>query len=453
MNRAVSRTVKISTTMRSLWSALLALALFAPPCAADAFAAQDTQASRALSATTMLDSIAVNTHITYTDGAYADLHKVADDLAWLGVRHIREGTPGGSVIPLSSYLWLAQRGVKFNFVVHGDLDASLRELDRFAAAAPSDSVAAVEGYNEIDNFPMRYRGLTGVDAGLAAQRALYAHVHDSPALSGVAVYDLTGFDPARIASRAGSADFANQHPYPQNGDQPAHNAMGPAWIAWAVDGMRQYGLPIVLTEFGYFTIPQAGWLRIGVDEPTQAKGLLNGLFEAARLGVTRTYLYELLDEKPDPQNTNGEMHFGLFRNDHTPKAAASTIRNLTAILGANGAPPSPRGDATSNDSASFSFIGMPETGRSLRLTKTPGRYLIALWNVVPFWDHAAGKPLNAPPASVQVDLGAKASRVALYDPTVSAQPLERHENVQRLAVEVPDHVILIDVTMAAAPQL
>ncbi|MEX3999188.1 calcium-binding protein [Paraburkholderia sp. EG285A] len=432
--------------MRSLRAALFALALVMPLHAADALAGQEAPATRTMSADAMLDSIAVNTHITYTDGAYADLQKVADDLAWLGVRHIREGTPGGSAIPLSSYLWLARRGVKFDFVVHGDLDDSLRELDRFVAAAPPGSVSAVEGYNEIDNFPMHYLELTGEAAGLAAQRALYEHVHGISALAGVAVYDLTGFDPARVAARTGSADFANQHPYPQNGDQPAHNAMGPAWIAWAVDGVRKYSLPVVLTEFGYFTIPQAGWLRIGVDEPTQAKGVLNGLFEAARLGVTRTYIYELLDEKLDPQNTNGEMHFGLFRNDDTPKAAASTIRNLTTILGTHG-----KTGALANNSPSYSLTGMRDTGRSLLLTRAPGHYLIALWNVVPFWDRAAGKPLNAPPVSVQVDFGARASRVSLYDPTSSAAPLAHHEGLQRLTVDVPDHVILVDVTMVNAP--
>ncbi len=428
-------------SLRSTLAALALLALIAPPCAIEAMAAGDAPATRVLSASAMLDSIAVNTHITYTDGAYASLPKVADDLAWLGVQHIREGVPGGSAIALSSYVWLAQRGVKFNFVVHDDPDTSLRELNRFAAAAPPGSIAAVEGYNEIDNFPMRYRDLTGSEAGLAAQRALYAKMHGAPALAGVPVYDLTGFDPARVASRTGSADFANQHPYPQNGDQPAHNAMGPAWIAWAIDGMRQYGLPIVLTEFGYFTIPQSGWLRIGVDEPTQAKGLLNGLFEAVRLGATRTYIYELLDEKPDPQNTNGEMHFGLFRNDHTPKVSASTIRNLVAILRADSA----SGNRPPDNSSSYTLNGMTQTCRTLLLTKQPGSYLIALWNVAPFWDRATGKALNTPPVNVQVDFGTRASRVQIYDPTVSSAPLTRHDNVQRLAVDVPDHVILLDV--------
>ncbi|WP_322050924.1 glycoside hydrolase 5 family protein [Paraburkholderia bannensis] len=424
----------------SLLAAILIAALPALTCAADVRAPQEVRTMRA---DAFLDSIAVNIHITYTDGAYADARKVADDLAWIGVHHVREGTPTNT-IPFSTYLALAQRGIKFNLVVHGELDDALGQLDRLAAAAPG-SIAAVEGYNEIDNFRMSYRGRTGEAAALDAQRALYAHVHGSKALAGVPVYDLTGFDVKRVATRAGSADFANQHAYPQNGDQPASNGSGPAWIAWAVDAARKYGLPVVMTEFGYFTIPQAGWNNLGVDDATQAKGVLNGLFSAARLGVTRTYLYELLDEKPDPQNANSEMHFGVFRNDHTPKPAANTIRNLTAILRAASA------GASTNDSPSYVLRGMPESGRSLLLAGGNGHYLLALWNEVPFWDRATGKPLNAGSVKVQVEFEHAMRSAALYDPTVSADSQQRFDAPQRLTLDVPDHVILLDVISSPKP--
>ncbi|HKT97300.1 MAG TPA: calcium-binding protein [Paraburkholderia sp.] len=452
---------------RAALSCALAFALLAPPFVPQAHAADAAKtaqnapapptaraacSTRTLSADAFLDSIAVNTHIDYTDGAYADVRNVAKDLAWIGVHYVREGTPGTSA-PLSSYVWLAQQGVKFNFVIRSNVADSLQQLDRFAAAAPPGSVVAVEGFNEIDNFPVRYNGLAGDAAGLAAQQAIHAHVHGSASLPGVPVYDLTGYDLTRVSTRAGAADFANQHVYPQNGEQPGYNANGDTWMAWAIDGLRKYDRPFVVTEFGYFTIPQAGWIRIGVDEATQAKGVLNGLFDAASLGVARTYLYELLDEKPDPQNANGEMHFGLFRNDQSPKPSASAIRNLTAILRANAPSAGPVNTPGTPPDASLScsLRGMPVSGRSLLLTKGDGRYLLALWNEVPFWDRATGKPLNAASAKVQVEFGTTASRVALYDPTVSADPLASHADVRQLAVDVPDHVVLLEVTRAGTP--
>jgi hypothetical protein len=412
--------------------------------------AQISRTSSILSAAAFQDSIAVNLHIDYTDGAYADVHNVAKDLAWLGIHNVRDGTPGTSA-PLSSYVWLALQGVKFNFVIRGNIANSLLQLDRFAAAAPG-SVAAVEGWNEIDNFPVSEYGLTGDAAGLAAQHAIYQHVHDGEngaGLTGVPVYDLTGYDVARVSTRAGSADFVNRHVYPQNGEQPAYNANGDIWITWGIDGVRKFDLPIVMTEFGYFTIPQAGWINIGVDEPTQAKGVLNGLFDAAGAGVSRTYIYELLDEKPDPQNENGQKHFGLFRNDNTPKPAANAIHNLTGILRTSRSAGTPACEPD-YPSRPLSLHGMPVSGRSLLLKKADGRYLLALWNEVPFWDRATGKPLNAAVAKVQVDFST-ANNIVLYDPIISSDPLERHTDLQQVAVDVPDHVILLEISPTHSP--
>ena len=69
----------------------------------------------------------------------------------------------------------------------------------------------------------------------------------------------------------------------------------------------------------------------GVDQTVQAKYTLDTLMDAYKDGVSATYLYELLDDYPDPGNTNAQYHFGLFNSDGTPKLAASAIHNLTAI--------------------------------------------------------------------------------------------------------------------------
>ncbi|MFP6556780.1 calcium-binding protein [Paraburkholderia sp. B3] len=398
-----------------------------------------------ISAAAFLDSLAVNTHINYRDGAYANVRNVADDLAWLGVHHIREGTPDGSA-PFESYVYLAQHGVRFDYVIRPNVAESLQQLDAFNAAAPG-SVAAVEGFNEIDNFPVQYDGLKGDAAGLGAQRTIYRHVKGDPALAGVAVYDLTGYDIKPVATRAEAADHANAHMYPQNGEQPGYNANGDHWLAWATDGRKKFGLPIVITEFGYFSIPQAGWYMLGVDEPTQAKGVLNGYFDAAAAGVVRTYVYELLDEKPDPQSKNGEMHFGLFRNDNSPKPVATAIHNLTSILSA---PLARARDSSTRGMPAVTLAGLPVSGNSLLLQKADGRVVLALWNEVPIWNRATGTPVSHPPARVEVDFGETASEIALYDPTVSSEPLARRSNTRRFVVDVPDHPVLIEVTSAAA---
>ncbi len=425
-------------TIESLAAGICALACVSAVHASDAV--------HAMPADEFLQTLAVDTHVSYTDGAYVNVHNVADDMAWLGIHHVRDYPPGSS-IPFSSYVYLAQRGVKFNFLMGADFEKHIGQVAQLNTEVPG-SVAAIEGPNELNNFPVAYQGLTGAAAGLAVQRDLYARVHGMPELKAVPVYDATGFDPKSVETRAASADFANQHVYPQNGEQPLWNANGDKWMLAAIHLGQRFQLPLVITEFGYFSLPQAGWYMLGVDEDTQAKGILNGYMDAASAGVKRLYVYELLDQKPDPAHKNDEMHYGLFRNDNSPKPVAYAIRNLTSILNAN---ITRRASAAASNTLAYTLSDMPQSANSLLLQKKDGRFVLVLWNETLIWDRATGKPLTSPPARVGLDFGETAKRVELYDPLASAEPRKIHRDVRQLTVEVPDHVILLEVIPANAP--
>jgi hypothetical protein len=399
-------------------------------------------AESTLSVDRFVDGIALNTHINYTDGAYANVKNVRDDLIWLGVRHVRDATPGASA-PLSSYAYLANSGIRFDFLVRREIAQSLAQIKVVEAALPG-SVEAVEGFNEINNWPVTYDGLKGDAAGLAAQRAIYAFVHGDASLANIPVYDLTGYDVLSVTSRAGSADYADQHVYAQNGEQPGYNANGDAWIKMGIRGVERFALPVVITEFGYFTLPQSGWYQIGVDEDSQAKGILNGLFDAAISGVSRTYLYELLDEKADPRKLDAGMHYGLFTFDNRAKPAATALHNLIVILKANG---NTALNGIAEEARRYTVSDLPPSGRSVLLRKANGTFILALWNEVPFWDRASGKPVISSSAPVLVDLGGMAARVDLYDPTRGTAPIQTQLNVKQLRVDVPDHPVLLDVTL------
>lgn len=438
---AVKRAIKPATFSRFALAASLCALAHMPAAHAD-------DATRAMPAETFLDSLAVNTHINYTDGAYANIRNVGDDLAWLGIRHVRDSAPGSGAAPFSTYVALAQRGVRFNLFIHSDVTAAVGEAARLNAEVPG-SVVALEGYNEIDHSPVTYDGQSGVAGGLASQRAAFARVRATPGLAHVAVYDLTGYDPKPVDTRAGSADYVNMHVYPQNGEQPTWNANGDRWMPNAIELFKKFDLPAVITEFGYFSLPQSGWYMIGVDEATQAKGVLNGYMDAAAAGVKRTYVYELLDQKPDPEGKSNEMHFGMFRIDNSPKRVAQSIRNLTTMLNAGAARPANR---AANGTLAYSVAGMPPSANRLLLQKKDGRFVLVLWNETYIWNREKGTPLESPPAQVQVDFGAMASHVDIYDPLVSATPVSNHRDVRSLSVAVPDHPVLIEVTLAAAPR-
>jgi hypothetical protein len=437
--RHSKRTTPLNWASRRSAESLFVL-LFAFVCVS---AGHAQNAVRAMPVDTFIQTLAVDTHVNYTDGAYANVHNVADDMAWLGIHHVRDFTPVAAV-PFSSYVYLAQRGIKFNFLTGADFEESIANAVKLNSAVPG-SIAAIEGFNEIDNFPVTYRGLTGAAAGLAAQRELYARVRATPQLAGVPVYDVTGYNPKSVETRTDSADFANAHFYPQNGEQPSWNANGDHWMAAALHVGEKFQMPLVITEFGYFSMPQAGWFMLGVDEPTQAKGILNGYMDAAAAGVKRLYIYELLDQKPDPQNKNAEMHYGLFRNDNSPKRSAQAIRNLTTILNASAAQ---RANAVASDTLTYTLRDMPVSANSLLLQKKDGRFVLALWNETPIWDRATGKPLTGASARVVLEFGAQAQRVDVYDPLVAASPIANHRGEHTLTVEIPDHVILLEFTPA-----
>jgi len=438
-------------------------------------------------------SIGINTHLAYTDGAYANVANVKADLAYLGVTLIRDGMPnpkGG--IPyynqVAALKTLAASGIRFDLVVEPSATAIAtagQDIAMLDSATPG-AVYAVEGPNEINNQPVTYDNLTGQAAATAFQAALDTEIEGSPATAGIAVYNFTGgvypvllddgtltqnangsytltkgqlgfhvilppgistitmtytgtgktapgsslfgtpgqnqqmhvtagkngtitysydntsntpkhlyadfidygatytltsvdvtgpgssanlatFDPS--PSLAGQADDANIHVYPGGG-----RAIGPAI---ANTERSAYGAgassPVVITETGYSTDPNA---PNGVSQTVQAQQIINGLLEAYQDGVSTTYLYELLDEKPDPSNANPQMHYGLFTNSNTPKIAAVALHNLTTLLADTG-------------TAAASFTTTPlaaaiTTGNtadhSMTFEKSDGEYDIAIWN-------------------------------------------------------------------------
>lgn len=197
----------------------------------------------------------VNTHIPYTDGAYANVGQVIADLSYLGISHVRDSmnTPGqfGSG-PLSSYVQVARAGIHFTLMVGGSgsftstggvptnssLDQRTGYLDTLSAMANYE-VVLVEGTNEINNQPIAFNGVgtSGQDqdelnAAVALRKEMFSRVHADHSMSGVPVAYFTGKGNGTIplgpdpAATVGLADYDTQHPYPNNGDVPARWAAG-----------------------------------------------------------------------------------------------------------------------------------------------------------------------------------------------------------------------------------
>jgi hypothetical protein len=386
---------------------------------------------------TFLDMIGVQTHMSYSDTAYADRDRVLSALRLLGIDSVRDRVPSGRGMDATKYL--AQRGIKFTLTIRAGQTPEdvLKALYDIRRSVPN-AVEAVEGYNEIDHGPVTFEGKTGVKGGAAGQAAMYAAVKGDPTFGKLPVYNLTGIDMVKDPevpwnSLKGFADYGNFHLYPQNGRQPG------IWISPRLSSgySIQGDFPKVISEFGYFTLPKpnvSGF--IGVDEKTQAKGIVNGVLDAAKSGIKRIFLYELLDEKPDPERRLREQNFGLFRNDFSPKPSAMALANLRAIL---------TGKRSGNGRTEVKDLTIRSEAadiRALRLSAGGSREFLALWREPPFWDRAAGVPIEVTPVPVSIDLHRPAT-VSVFDPFTGREATRTDRNTTSSTVEVRDTLVLL----------
>ena len=421
----------------------LGLCLTTPLCAEE---------RKVMRASDLIEMIGVNVHMGYTDGAYVRADNVLADLKFLGINHIRDVLRGIESQPAlqarAALKGLVHNNIRLNIFCPTGWDATSVAWLRSLETAVPGAIASIEGYNEINNFPVTFEGQSGAAAAKAGQKALYETIKSDEVLKHVPVIDMTGFEMIRdptfsyATTLTGYADVMNIHAYAQNGAQP-HDWINPARPAI----YKNVGadLPKVITEFGYASRPESNWGFIGVDERTQAKGVLNGLFAAARSGYDKVYLYELLDEKPDPALTDLQFHFGLFTFDNTPKLAAQTIRNVTTILASDDQPPkspgtpaneppiSVRADEPDNDLPVYSMV----------LAKGNGTRIVAVWREPPFWDRATGRPLEAPSIQATVSFGRSCGTIKIYDVLRSGEPTSTGRG-NSLALAVLDHVQLLE---------
>jgi trimeric autotransporter adhesin len=398
-----------------------------------------TPAAAAMRASDFLNTLGVNTHVGANP--YNDSRSLLAMLSYLGIWNIRQSSPT-NVTAAVEMERLGEAGARIDIIINGggpvDLQGAMRTVKQLAPY-----LNAVEGVNEAANYPMSYNGWKGIDAAVNLQKDLYHAVRTEPGLSHAPVYIFTlgGVDPGafpQIGDLSAYTDYANIHSYPPHGLRPCFV------IHAAVDGGRTDApsKPIVITETGFYTLPQNnGWG--GVPESVQASYLLDELFDEAAAGISRTYIYDLIDDGVDPKQTDRESHFGLFRYDGTPKPSATAIRNLTQIL------------ADKDDTAekfpqrefAFTVSGVPYhyTGNTLALEKANGTNIIAIWNEQQLWNPDTQTATPVQHLAVSVAFSRIYPVVRMYDPILSAAPVQAFSNVSQISVDLTDHPLILEI--------
>ncbi len=201
----------------------------------------------------------------------------------------------------------------------------------------------------------------------------------------------------------------------------------------AIAGTR----PLVATEVGYHTSPISTnpW-HWAVSESAQAKYTLREFLELYNAGVQRTFAYELIDEGTAPSEM--EFHFGLLRNDGTPKPAFTALRNLIALLGERGAAP------FTTHALRVSLSGDTTGVHRLLVEKGNGRRYLVLWQNTRSYDEVTRTDLSATPRVVDVDFPAALSSVTVYQPLIGTAATATYRATRTLRVSVPDHPVLLE---------
>jgi hypothetical protein len=387
---------------------------------------------------TFQDSLGINTHMSYTDGLYSHPEQVLADLRYIGIHNIREGVlVRGGDIPdrqgLDAQEYLANNGIQFNFLTSGNASFdsfTAPALIYFAGAHPG-AIISIEGPNEINNWPILGPG-TNEENASAFQSTLYQFVHKTESLSSIPVLYFTGGEQASASSLTGQADQLNAHPYAQAGQQPY------TWLSSTYSSSfsgTDFDLK-AMTETGYSTAEKSNYN--GVDETTQASLILNNIFDAALVGSTHTYLYQLLEAYPN-YVSNADTGYGIFHyTDGGPTLAAIALHNLSVSI--------PKDDASAPRSVSGIIAGLsPTTGKVLALTASDGSIYIALWDEQNIWDPNTQTSISPASASVSVSIPGS-WKVSRYDPESdqSASVLSSGGNGNALySLDVTTHVTFL----------
>lgn len=339
------------------------------PAAADA-------SSNAVSAYSLINSVGVNVHMSYNDTTYADADTVTKLVTALGIRHVRDGLQPNRPDQIAALSKLGKAGVSLDMVIGGAGSSASQAIDS-SRQSELDALApyldSVEDPNEYDcsgdaNWLPHLR---------SNDRALASAVASDPALRSVPILGPSFCQTGSVVAYGAQSDSAtvtNNHDY-SGGAAPEMALEGRIPGNIAIEGP---GMPTEITETGFHNATNATNGQPPVSEQTAADYDVRLLLDSRRIGVDRTYLYELLDEKPNPDLSDPEEHFGLVRNDGTVKPAYQAVANLLDDI-SDGDP-----NAVSALSASTSFPVRVQGGgsllRSLTIADPDGSgETIALW--------------------------------------------------------------------------
>jgi hypothetical protein len=404
-----------------------------------------TSPRQAVSAADLINSLGVVTHVMYNQTPYANIQKVQEGLAYTGIVHVRDSSPGADT---SKYDYLASHGAKFDFVISTSavttsLTDAVHRMEAFAQKHPG-GISSIEGMNEVNNWPAKYKGKDGLEAGALVQQDLYKAVKASSILKSIPVYSLTlgtagPSDYAKLGDLSSYADEGNAHIYFPQGGAPS-SVWEKAYLAARAPTLK---LPAaVVTETGYTTAKNSPH---GVDEATQAKYMLTLIAEVWSKKIPRTFIYQLVNDSTDESNWTGGL--GLYRYDWTAKPAATAVHNLTSRLlpgGAGAMTAAAAAAAAEPASVQFGLSATKNGVGSISIQKPGGAITVLVWREQQLWDGTAKRELATDDAQVSLlPAVVGSSQATVYDPLTNQTTSVTQKN-GTFSFQLTDHPLLVE---------
>ncbi len=392
------------------------------------------------SAYDFVNSIGLNTHLNYFDRIYGNFQLVQFELQSIGVHHLRDGAhlqnAGYNAALYGRWIELGKSGIRFNVVLDprsnlGPITSSLLEqIDTLAGG----TVESFEGPNELDisNIP----GWPAVDRSF--QSSVFQSVTEMPQRDAIRVIGpsmASASHSAEVGDLSQYLNDGNLHPYPA-GQLPSVVFPDLPNLARIMSGNKQ----IVITESGYHNALNDHTDQPGVSEGAAARYIPRLFLEDFARGIPRTYLYEFMDEAPDPGLTNEQMHWGLVRADGTRKPAFNALKNLIQELDDTAQP-------SSLQPFSWSLSSTDPQLHHLLLQKSGGEVDLILWQEVSSFDIKDQADISNPDVAAMLRLGHLARNVTVYEPSLQAQPLHTYANVDGVSLEIPDHPLVVEISL------
>lgn len=458
-------------------AAVAALALAALPAGADPPA--KPAPVTAVWADDFVDSVGVNVHWSDPNSVYNRAYdKMKAKLAAAGIRHVRDGAIPDAY-PRSADLYKTL-GVRTTYIVgrreggHSPdrpewkspllLGKTGEELAAIRAGVPVGAVGGIEGPNEYDIFhDDREKDWAGKLR--SCQRSLCAGVKADPVLKSVPVIGpsvTTHEAAAQVGDLSAVMDYGCGHFYRStrylgsagwggNFAFPPYGGGAYGSMSYNVAATRQMSgrKPLWATETGYSTFGG------GISEALQAKYLPRLFAEFYRLGIRKTFAYELLDAGED--RNNDQLNFGLVRYDLSDKPAFVALKNLLGLLKDNQWDPAGRRWKAARPrpgALAYRLTGDTANVRSLLLQKRDGDFYLLLWQEVadPTLAPESWQPVYRGDVAVTLTLttpvrSGAAVHVLSADGTMSKSAASLSAGAA-LRLSVPDRMMIVHLTPA-----